>query len=356
MFVANGRAQDAWQPDLAAKHLDARAKWWAEWPNAARGQGTACVSCHTTLGYALARPALGAMLGEKEPGAIEKQVLDNVKNRALHWDKIVGAGGQDKDPFRPFYGNQRKPSALGTEAVLNALVLVNHDVRRAKGVLSEPTRKAFNHLWSTQQNDGAWQWLDFDLRPWETDGVYFGAALAALAVGMAGDYRQQDDVKPKVAKLTKYLQVESPKARLHDRLFALWAASRLPGFMDDAEKKAIADLLMQQQESDGGWASAKLGLTNANKNTWTSHGVTTKGAVSDGYATGLAVLALKSAGKSQEESVHAARKKGIGWLVANQSNGVWPATYLNKKREPESEVGQFMRDAATAFAVLALSN
>jgi len=187
-------SQPGWSPADAAKYLDSRAKWWSEWPNAARGQGTACISCHTTFGYALARPALG----EKEPGAIETQVFDNVKKRVANWDKIVGEPGNDKDPFRPFYGNQRKQTALGTEAVLNALVLVNYDARRNKGVLSDSTRDALAHLWATQQADGTWQWLDFGLRPWETDGVFLGASLAALAVGMAGkDYREQDNVAPR---------------------------------------------------------------------------------------------------------------------------------------------------------------
>jgi squalene-hopene/tetraprenyl-beta-curcumene cyclase len=350
-------SQPAWSPDAAAKYLDARAKWWTEWPNAARGQGTACISCHTTFPYALARPALGTMLGEIVPGAVEMQLIDNVKKRVANFDKIVGEPGKEKDPFRPFYGNQRKPSALGTEAVLNALVLVNYDVRRAKGVLSEPTKKALAHLWTTQQADGTWQWLDFGLRPWETDGVFLGASLAGLAVGMAGkDYREQADVKPKLELLTKYLTTETPKQRLHDRMFALWAASKLPGVLDEKEKNAIVTTLVQQQEPDGGWTSPKLGITNGKKNTWTSQGVTATGAVSDGYATGLAVLALKSIGNAPDESVDATRKKGIGWLIANQTNGIWPATYLNKKRDPESEIGQFMRDAATAFAVLALGD
>ena len=48
----------------AAAYLDARAEWWAAWPNAARDRGTFCISCHTTLPYALARPSMRATLGE----------------------------------------------------------------------------------------------------------------------------------------------------------------------------------------------------------------------------------------------------------------------------------------------------
>ena len=42
----------------AAAYLDARAEAWSVWPNAQRDRGTFCISCHTTLPYALARPEL----------------------------------------------------------------------------------------------------------------------------------------------------------------------------------------------------------------------------------------------------------------------------------------------------------
>ena len=58
-----------WNRKAAAKYLDARAEFWSTWPNAARDRGTFCISCHTTLPFAIARPALGAPLGEREPSA-----------------------------------------------------------------------------------------------------------------------------------------------------------------------------------------------------------------------------------------------------------------------------------------------
>jgi squalene-hopene/tetraprenyl-beta-curcumene cyclase len=49
-------------------------------------------------------------------------------------------------------------------------------------------------------------------------------------------------------------------------------------------------------------------------------------------------------------------KRGIAWLEANQdkTTGAWPAWSLNKKRNPQSDAGPFMSDAATGYAVLAL--
>jgi squalene-hopene/tetraprenyl-beta-curcumene cyclase len=342
-----------WSPKAAAEYLDGRADWWLKWSGAARGQGTACLSCHTSMPFALARPALGARLGETSAGLAETRLIDGLKKRVQNWEKIVAQAAPGKDPFIPFYPRGRKPSALGTEAVLNALVLVNHDVRRAKGALSEVTRKALAHLWGQQQENGAWLWLDFGLNPWEHNGAYYGAALAAVAVGTAGkDHYEQAELQPKVAALKKYLQTQSRGQPLHHRAVGLWAASRLPGVLAEADRKQLIEELLSAQEADGGWSLPKLGKSASGKGGWESRGAYPERAASDGYATGLVVLALKRAGVAADDP---RLKKGIGWLVSKQQEGAWPVHYLNRRRDPQDNIGKFMRDAATAFAILALT-
>src|SRR5262249_24532449 len=91
---AAGAADGAgWDPKAAAAYLDGRATWWTTWPNAARDTGTYCMSCHTTLPYALARPELRKLLGESAPSAAEGKILGNLLTRAGNW--------RDVEPWYP---------------------------------------------------------------------------------------------------------------------------------------------------------------------------------------------------------------------------------------------------------------
>ena len=47
---------------------------------------------------------------------------------------------------------------------------------------------------------------------------------------------------------------------------------------------------------------------------------------------------------------------GLTWLRRHQEpDGSWPASSLNKDRDPTSDHGRCMRDVATAFMVLTLT-
>jgi squalene-hopene/tetraprenyl-beta-curcumene cyclase len=349
---ARGRDGDAptWSPKAAAAYLDDRADWWLGWSGSARGQGTACLSCHTALPFALARPGLiGSVSGS------EIKLLDGVKKRVANWDKIVGEPtAADVDPFVPYYGKERKPSALGTESVLNALVLVTADRRQGTGPLAASTQTALAHLWEQQDPSGAWRWLDFGMNPWEKDGAYYGAALAAVAVGTAGpSHYDQADVRPKVAALVNYLRTRFSRQPLHHRIVGLWASAMLPGVLSEAETTKLIEELFAVQRADGGWPLTSLGRTPAGRGEWKARAMYSDGTVSDGYATGLIVLALTRAGLPAE---HPNLRRAMDWLAAQQADGSWPATYPNSWRDPTGNIGKFMRDAATAYAVLALTD
>jgi hypothetical protein len=210
-------------------------------------------------------------------------------------------------------------------------------------------------MWSTQEQTGpvagAWIWQNFHFSPWEApESEYYGAAEAALIVGMApDDYRDDPRIQGNLTLLRNYLHSHEAVQPLINRLALLWASSKLSGLMTSSEKSALIAELAQKQHADGGWSLAELG-----QGTWKRHDDTPFDLRSDGYATGFIVLALEDNGQGKR----AEAQKGLNWILANQNktDGFWPAYSVNVKRDPDSYVGKFMSDAATGFSVLALEH
>lgn len=337
----------SWDARAAAAYLDQRQGWWLTWPSASRDHGTACVSCHTALSYALARPALGRRLGERDAPGPQRQMLEQVTTRVRLWKEV--------EPYYPDQtrGLPKTSESRGTEAVFNALILAARDAA-AGSTLSDDARRAFDNLWALQftagEQKGGWAWLNFQNEPWEAPGSeYFGAALAAIAVATApGDYRATPAIQDRVAMLAVYLGRAAAKTHLLHRAMILWAASEIPGALTPEQRRDIVDGLLAQQHSDGGWATAAL------IGDWKRRDSTPQTTTSDGYATGLVAFALQQAGLAAADP---RIERALTWLVAHQdrATGVWTATSLNKERDPASDIGKFMTDAATAYAVLALA-
>ena len=338
-----GSSPDQFDAKAAAAYLDARAEWWSTWPNAQRDRGTFCISCHTTLPYALARPELRAPLGERQPLSAESKILDTLLTRARSW--------RDIEPFYPDQtrGIPKTSESRAIEAVMNALVLSRRDARA--GHLSDDTRTALDVMWSLQMktgpNNGAWTWLNFNYEPWESpNSPYFGASLAALAIGSApGGYAASPDVQDRVKALRGYFAREHTAVSLLNQLMGLWASGTMRDLLAPELRQATIDAAFAAQQVDGGWSTSSLG-------SYQRVDKTPNDTKSDGYATALACLALQAAGVEDPKIA-----RGLDWLRRNQdrATGRWTATSLNKARDPESDPGKFMNDAATAYAVLALT-
>ena len=70
---------EPWNISSARQYLDRRGEEWFKFGGAHRGQGestTSCVSCHSLLPYALARPVLRRLSDENVPTKWEQKILD----------------------------------------------------------------------------------------------------------------------------------------------------------------------------------------------------------------------------------------------------------------------------------------
>ncbi len=341
-----------WKPEDARRYLDEREKAWFEYSPASRGEGmtqSTCVSCHSVLPYALARPALSKLVAGDTATEFEKKLLAQTKNRVANWKKL------DTAPYSLLYdfSEQKKKESWGTEAVLNAVILAFDDRYQGRSSSSESTKQALSNLWQTQvktgEHKGSWDWLDFGMGPWEwKESRYWGATLAAIAVGVAPGYGGGDDASREGLRLLRsYLKDQLPKQNLHNQAWTLWAASCIEGILTKTEQQKLVTQLLEKQQADGGWSLPSLGK-------WTRSDGTAQETTSDGYATGLVLHVLQTVGVPKGDANVA---KGLAWLKTHQAaTGAWRTVSVNKKRDPNSHSGKFMSDAATAFAVLALSH
>jgi squalene-hopene/tetraprenyl-beta-curcumene cyclase len=303
------------------------------------------MSCHTTLPYALARPALRGLLGEHAPSVVEEKIVGNLLLRARNW--------RDVEPWYPDQtrGIPKTSESRAIESVMNALVLSRLDAQSGK--LSEDARTAFNVMWSLQMKTGpetgAWTWLNFKMEPWESpNSPYFGAAMAALAVGSAPEsYGASPEIADRVKALGGYFQKQHGSVSLLNQLTAVWATSRVPALLTDEQRKATVDATFALQQPDGGWSTVAIGSYNRTDKSESD-------TRTDGFATALATLALQAAGVPASDARLA---KGLSWLKGHQdkTTGRWIAASPNKERDPQSDPAKFMSDAATAYAVLSLT-
>jgi squalene-hopene/tetraprenyl-beta-curcumene cyclase len=333
----------SWDRESAARYLDDREVWWQAWPRAQKDHGTICISCHTNVPYAMVRPELQRDLGEPAMTAAENTMMASVEKRVSQWSEMTPFYLDSK------YGSGKTVESHATEAVLNAVILASYDARL--GHLRPITRTAFDNAWALQETAGdkagAWKWQDFHLGPWEaSESGYQGAALLLIeATSLPGGYAKEPDVRPHLDWLRDYLRRQYAAQPLMNQLYVLWASAKSPGLLTAPQRKALLATLQAQQQPDGGWRTTAMDERERVD-------YSPEPTESDGYATGLAVLAMEESGTSRREPV---LKHGLDWLITNQQkDGTWNASSINKQRDPANDATPFMKDAATAYAALAL--
>jgi squalene-hopene/tetraprenyl-beta-curcumene cyclase len=327
----------------AAAYLDSREVWWQQWPKAQKDHGTLCISCHTVVPYAMARPMLRRTLHETTMAVPEKIMVDSVEKRVANWSEMIPFYSDEK------FGPGKTAESHATEAVLNAIILASYDARQ--GHLRPITRTAFNAAWELQQqigeNAGSWQWQDFHLGPWESSqSAYQCAALLLFEAASVPDgYAKEPAVLPHLEHMREYLRRQYATQPLMNQLYVLWASTKDPGLLTEDERRVLLDKLRSSQQPDGGWQLSSM-------TDWKRVDNSPVPTETDGFATSLAVLVMEESGVSRDDL---SLKRGLTWIEQHQQkDGDWPASSMNKQRDPQTDIGRFMSDAATAYAVMAL--
>lgn len=347
-YVPSGH--ESWNPKSAAAYLDSREVWWQRWPVAQMDHGTVCISCHTVLPYALVRPILRQRLGENGMAVPEQAMLASIRKRVTDWSEMI-----------PYYtdavnGPGKTQESHATEAVLNAIILSHYDA--GDGGLSALARQAFDEAWALQEktgdNAGGWKWQNSHLAPWESsESAYQGAAMMAVALSEAPEnYASETEIHDNVELLKQYLRRRYDAQPLMSKLYALWASARTPGLISSADQVKLVGEVADLQLNDGGWALSSLDEQSRRHALLDDWKRLTSTAQSDGCATGLVILVLEKVGAKQHDTT---MQRGLAWLKRNQTvEGSWRAASLNEARDENSDIGRFMSDAATGYAVLAL--
>ena len=214
-----------------------------------------------------------------------------------------------------------------TESVINALVLASFDAQN--GIMTSDTITAFDNMWALQKTSGekkgAWDWHQFNLKPWEAaDSQYFGAILAAVAVGTApSNYAMSPKANANLSLLRDYLGRDYARQSLLNRVLLLWASTKVPGLLQPEEKQSTIDEALSKQNQDGGWSLSSVDWTwrgwgvGSLISRWQRDDGTPQETKSDGCATGIFLFALEQAGVDRENSQ---LRRGLSWLRRNQDN------------------------------------
>lgn len=314
--------RDDWR-ELAGGYMETRADKWVKSPPAISNVPCA-MSCHTTFPYTLARHSIATKMGT--PAAD--------KARAA-FETRVGLG-EGATPFYGKAGDAKTKESASTEALLNGVALTLDEVW-SKKPLSDASKAALERMWATQGTDGTWAWLEYKLEPWETRND-FGAAISLMALGSIPANSTASQAAG-TTKVVSYLKSRLTTMAMHDRVILLWTSSFMKDTLSAEERASIADEIVGKQLEDGGFSAGGWGKG--------ARAAAVAG-TSDGYATAIAALALCT-----EPSRKAETQKALQWLAKNQADdGSWPGQSVNVT---DAQNKMFMTDAATAYAVLALT-
>lgn len=260
-------------------------------------KGRACISCHTSLPYALVEP----LLPDTYPAYTD--LVSNVSNRALTWDnntpwysekKLKDTAVMEGLPPDTLLDVLDAADSRGVEAVFNAMILGFRDAYSYAPPQAD-TVKAFENMWSEQKQNGPaagrWGWIYANLIPWEvTDSDLWGASLACVASSVFPELAPQDNLD--LLHKTLIDAATDDAVSLHVKSAILWCDTETnEQLLNTATATRIAADLLALQHDDGGWALRDLGpwvdWEGSDADCCAQREVRT-----DAYATGFVTLTL----------------------------------------------------------------
>lgn len=290
-----------------------------------------CTACHTSGVFGMTRPSLSAYLGRPKPSVRDFLVADLTRTKKVNVETL-------RTGIRP------------TQVAYLAGSLAEWD-KHITGKLSTETDQALRLMLSVQSEDGSFH--NTSCWPPLESSTYHGATVAAMAMHTAPgwlDNLKDEDLQAQVARTHNYLKTATPP---HDygRLLLLWTSTRVPDLLDARQKQTLIDMILNHQQSDGGWSIR----TFATPETWGNGSRAKKlkaepefaSPPSDGHQTGLALLVLRDAGVAADDK---RIQQGVSWLLKNQrQSGRWWTRSLN------TDNSHFITFSGTCYPLLALA-
>lgn len=310
------------------------------------GEGKACISCHTSLPYALVEPLL-----EDEYPAYQ-DLIENIDNRILAWsantpwysdkklEQVAALANLPPDTLKRFLN---AADSRGVEAVFNAVIRATHDAYLRKPAQTQ-TRRAFENMWAEQVQSGPaagrWRWIQANLVPWEvTDSDLWGASLACVAASIFPDLAPRDNLRLLHTTLRK--ASSDAEVSLHVKAAVLWCDSETGGkVLENGVARQLATELFAQQHDNGGWALRDLGpFIN-----WVgseSDCCQKRELRADAYATGFVTLALVRSQRLLSPDQKASIADAITWIDRELSNPYPDGPRYNKHASSDAELPEF---------------
>ena len=310
----------SWNSRAAATYLDARMAWWLKWPTASRDHGTSCVSCHTALPYALARPALRAELAERDLSDPERKLVENVVKRVWLW--------KDVDPFYPDQTTglpkTRRVTRNGGDSKCAHPRAPrcgerNTERRHSPGSPHKPVVLAVQ---DEGHRKAPWAWLNFHNEPWEANGSpYFGAALGRHR---RGDRTGQLRVRAGQSRSrgTPFATICNAVRTLCTCSIASWRSGRPGNFLD-----RLTPVQHQAITSTRSSPSSRKTAGGAHRRSDRGSAATARRSTQ----SAMVMPRAWSCSRFGERARHAADvrvRSGLEWLIRHQdaSTGMWVAT------------------------------